>query len=88
MEAKNYKGIRPITSLLERFKTIKNVPPNTLFDIEPEWSKLKENKCPICGNKLLFPRGRSIAICKGKSHGDKKPFVIKNQTLEKLSTGK
>lgn len=73
-----------IGGLLERFKTIKNIPPSTLFDVEPSWEMLKQKRCIHCGNKLLFPRGTSIAMCKGKSHGDRKPFIIKNQTLEKL----
>lgn len=55
-----------------------NKPPNTLFDVEPAWEMLKEERCPICGTKLsLVPRvGPERGICRGRRHGDKKPFVI------------
>lgn len=74
-----------IGNLLARYETAlkNNKPPTQLFDVEPNWASLKERRCPICNNKLLFPRGKSISFCKGKKHGDKKQFVIKNQTLLK-----
>lgn len=84
MDLTKYKGMKGIGSFLERFKSIENTPPNTLFDIEPSWEKLKEHRCPICGNKLIFPQRKSIALCYGKSHGDKKSFVIKNQKLAQI----
>ena len=78
------------SNFLERYKTlleeVKVYVPDTLFEVEPVWEKLFEKKCPLCGNKLKFPVGKTIAYCKGKKH--KRTFVIKNQTLAKiLSTG-
>ncbi len=78
-----------ISHLLERYKfleKVKTFQPSTLFEVEPAWEKLKEGRCPICASILKKPRGRSISICYGKRHGDKKKFIIKNETLEKLST--
>jgi DNA-directed RNA polymerase subunit RPC12/RpoP len=78
-----------IDKYLEKIKSIKIRYPNTLFDIEPSWEKLKEKRCPICGYKLLVPRKNPfIVICKGKSHGDRKPFVIKRKKFEELTRGR
>lgn len=84
MDLNKIKGMKGISSLLERYKGVKIRKATTLFDIEPEWSKLREKRCPICGSLLKFPQGKKIAICYGKRHGDKKAFIIKNETLDKL----
>ena len=80
------------SNFLERYKTlleeVKVYTPTQLFAVEPAWEKLKEKRCPICGSLLKFPRGKTIAMCYGKRHGDNKKFIIKNSTLEKLSTGR
>lgn len=81
-----FSGVRPINSLFDRLKIAleNNKAPSTLFDVEPSWEKLKEQRCPICANKLLFPRNRKIAICYGKSHGDKKSFIINTSKLAQI----
>lgn len=79
-----YKGMQGLQSLLERYKNVKIRIPDTLFDIEPSWDKLSENRCPICANKLLFPIKSKVGICRGKSHGDRRPFVIKLEVLARL----
>jgi hypothetical protein len=69
----------------ELLKGIKTYVPTTLFDLSPEWDKLKENRCPICGTKLTFPQKSKVAICRGKRHPDKRAFIIKVETLNKIS---
>lgn len=81
---KKYKGVQTMQSLFGRYKNVKITKVDTLFDVEPSWEKLRENRCPICGSLLKFPLKKSIAICRGRRHGNKKPFVIKNETLTKL----
>lgn len=56
--------------------------PETLF--EPYWDNLKIDKCPLCGNKLKYPRVRKIAYCRGKKHG--KPFFINLDRLQKIKS--
>ena len=74
---------------LERFKvlleTVKTYQPSTLFEIQPSWDKLAENRCPFCNNKLLVPRGKDIAYCRGKRHIEKGRFVIKLDTLRRIN---
>lgn len=76
--------LKGIENYLDKIRSIKVKHPNTLFDVEPSWEKLKEGRCPICGSRLRAPKGKSISICYGKRHGDKQKFVIKNETLVKL----
>lgn len=73
-----------ISGFLERYRSIKVHKPDTLFDVEPNWEKLEEDRCPICGNRLNFPLNKKIAICRGKRHGNKKAFLIKIETLVKI----
>lgn len=88
---KYYRGSQEIQRSLQRYidmlANAKVYTRTTLFDVEPVWEKLREGRCPICGSLLKKPQARSISICYGKRHGDKKKFIIKNETLEKLSTG-
>lgn len=84
--------MRGIETTLDRYKELlKNVKvfqPTSLFEVEPVWEKLKEGRCPICGSLLKKPQGKSVSICYGRRHGDRKKFIIKNDTLEKLSPAK
>ena len=77
-----------IGSLLDKYKEqlskVKTYTPTTLFDLEPDWEKVKKGKCGICGNKLRVPRGKKIAYCSGKRHPDKRKFVIKLSKLREL----
>lgn len=79
-----YKGIQGLGGLLSKYAAAlkNNVPPNTLFDVEPKWELLNEKRCPICANKLILPRTGRIAFCKGYKHGDKVKFVISRAKLE------
>ncbi len=56
----------------------------TLFDVSPEWGMLANNKCPLCGNKLYFPKDRGIGMCKGRKHADRKPFIIRDSKLKDI----
>lgn len=62
---------------MSRFKVFH---PQTLF--EPTWENLKENRCPLCSNKLKFPLKGGMVMCRSNKHG--KPFIIKKETLNKL----
>ncbi len=62
---------------LKRFKLVFR---ETLF--EPNWEALKVNRCPICGNKLKFPKAKIMAYCNGRKH--QKSFVIMLKRLEKI----
>lgn len=71
---------------LNKIRSIKVKIPNTLFDVEPNWEMLKEKRCPICGNRLSIPlKNPFVVICRGRRHGDKKPFIIKRRKYEELS---
>lgn len=67
-----------LNDYLKRFKIVN---PDTLFP--PNWEVLKENRCPLCFNRLKFPKGKNVAICNGVKH---KTFVIHLETLKRLST--
>ena len=54
---------------LDRFKIYPEV---TLFP--PVWEALKEQRCPLCGNKLKFPLKGNVILCSSKKHN--KPFII------------
>ncbi len=85
MLKKQVKGMKSLSSLLEAFKTIKNTPPNTLFDIPLEWDKVKEDLCPYCGRKLHFPFKAKVAYCKRKTCvAPNKGFLISLNTLGKI----
>lgn len=78
------EGIKNISEFLgkqflEKFKIVWR---ETLF--EPAWEVLKVDRCPICGNKLKFPKAKKIAYCNGKRH--KKSFVINVNRLNELKT--
>lgn len=64
---------------LKRFKVYFR---ETLF--EPNWSALLNDRCPICGNKLKFPKAKVMAYCNGKKHT--KNFVIMLQRLNKIKS--
>ena len=76
--------IRDIKSILgdvylERFKVFH---PDTLFD--PNWPALLQERCPLCGNKLKYPRiSPKIAYCDGVKHG--KRYVIKKDRLNAIT---
>lgn len=55
---------------LEKFRVFHE---STLFP--PDFSLLKKQRCPICGNKLKFPLRGKIVYCNGKKHAKK--FVIR-----------
>lgn len=78
-----------LSSFIEDYKSlldkVKTYTPNTLFEVI-DMSLLKEGRCIYCGNKLIVPRGKNVAICRGKRHAEKMPFVVKLSTLQKLST--
>ena len=79
--------MKNMDSLLQRYaflEKVKVIPTTSLFHVEPSWEKLKEGRCPTCGSLLKKPQGKSISICYGKRHGDRKKFIIKNETLQKL----
>lgn len=62
---------------LDKFKIIYS---SILF--EPNWEALKLNRCPLCGNKLKFPRNKEIGFCRSVKH--KKSFVISNKRLKEI----
>lgn len=70
MEKLNFKD-----GYLKKFVVI---PDQTLFP--PNWSALKDKRCPLCGNKLRLPQQNNMAICNNpKKHA--KPFVIHRNKL-------
>lgn len=77
-----------IGGLLSRYesllKEVKVYQPTSLFHVEPNWELLRSLRCPVCGSLLKFPLKRSVAICRGKRHGDKRPFIIQNKILHKF----
>lgn len=62
-------------------KNFKVYYPQSLF--EPDWEMLAYWRCPICRNRLKFPKGKSIAYCNGKKH--MRTFIINKDKLVKLS---
>ena len=54
---------------LDKFKIYPEV---TLFP--PVWEALKEQRCPLCSNKLKFPLKGNVILCSSKKHN--KPFII------------
>lgn len=80
--------MKDLNNNLDRFKElmkgVKTYTPTTLFDLPPSWEKLKEGRCPICGSLLKFPQGKTIALCYGRRHPDKRKFIIKLETLNKV----
>lgn len=72
------KSLQELTEqYLKKFKVFL---PTTLFP--PDWNALKDKRCPICFNKLYFPRNGKIALCKGKKH--KKPFAIRANIFKEV----
>lgn len=55
---------------MSRFKVYKS---EALFD--PDFSLLKENRCPICTNRLKTKSDGSAVYCNGKKH--RKNFFMK-----------
>jgi len=68
-----------IPNYLEKFKIDY---PQSLFP--PDWSMLKQDRCPIagCHLKLKFPRSGTIVYCNGRKH--KKQFVIGLEAFHKI----
>lgn len=55
--------------------------PQTLFQYD--WSMLKQQRCPICCNRLKYMKSRQMYLCRGAKH-PKKSFVIHRKKLESL----
>lgn len=68
-----------IQDFLQRFK--KGLEEAEKREIKFNWQNLKEERCPICHNKLKFTFDGMNAYCKGKKH--RKSFYI---TFDKFSS--
>jgi len=62
---------------MERFRVFHE---QTLFP--PYWEALKENRCPLCFNKLSIPLKGKMVFCKSKKH--LKTFLISKEKLDSL----
>ena len=62
-----------IEEYLKKFKLVSGL----------DWSLVCCSRCPLCTNKLKVALTKDISYCKSKKH---KPFIIRNDVLEKLST--
>lgn len=62
-------------------KQAKRIPlPQSLF--EPDWSALKDRRCPFCLNRLKYSELKSIYFCRSKKH--LKSFVIKKRRYDEV----
>jgi hypothetical protein len=80
---KSLANILDNKSLKERLN-LENLKPSRLFPVEPNWTALREKKCPICNTKLTFMRNQPKAYCRGKRHGNFEPFFINVDKLPVL----
>lgn len=64
---------------LKKFRVFHEV---TLFP--PNWENLKQNRCPICSNKLKFSIDGKTVRCNGKKH--RKQFFLRREVFDKISS--
>lgn len=65
-----------------RLNNIKITHKPTLFDTD--YGIARELRiCPWCGNKLLFPRNKKIALCRSPKHAGN-TFVVKIDNLKDI----
>lgn len=89
MEVNNFKGMKDMSSLLEKYlpKNIKIRKAVTLFPPTSDMSLLRDSLCPFCKRKLKLLMRRPLYICGRKTCPatiDKDPFKVSAEKLAQI----
>lgn len=68
----------PISSLFTKYDNLKFWASDTLFP--PDLSVIKEQRCPLCLNKLYEMRGKPFFFCKSVKH--RRRFIVSKDKMK------